>query len=217
MSIAVISSIYGDYDQPKVPALQPGVDEYILVTDRTYDCEPWKVVTEPHPQLHPRLAAKIAKCRPDLYTDADITIWVDGHLKIISPTFVEWAVDFLGDGLVAQLPHPSMTRVADEAEFAATLSKYQGLPLRRQAWSYIEAGYPDGWGLWATGLIVRRSASETAAFGSAWLTEQVRWTVNDQISEAPVLWRRGLRPVDLSGSLHHHWAFVLGRHVDGSS
>jgi hypothetical protein len=217
MTVAIVSSVYGGYDLPVAPVPQDTACDFVLVTDRQVDCWPWKVVVEPRPDLHPRLAAKVAKCRPDAYTDADMTIWVDGHLRITHPAFVRWAAGALDGGAqVAQLRHPQRSRIADEAALSARLPKYRGLPVAEQAASYLAAGYPDGWGMWATGLIVRRTVGATVRFGDAWLAEQVRWTVQDQISEPPLLYWHGLEMATLPGPLVGHWAFDLGRHSDGT-
>jgi hypothetical protein len=221
MNIAVLSSIYGAYDQLVAPVPQDIDCDWILVTDRWPEINgehpwPWKVIEEPRPGLHPRLAAKVAKCRPDHYTDADVTVWVDGHVRITHPGFVAWAVGGLGAADVAQLRHPFHRRLSEEVALSATLPKYAGLPVAEQAAHYLECGYPDGWGLWAAGIIVRRSSPAVAAFGDAWLGEQVRWTPQDQLSEPPLLYWSGLAPADLAGPLVGHWAFQLGTHADGT-
>jgi hypothetical protein len=214
--IAVISSIYGSYDRPAAPVAQDVDCEWVMVTDAAMTRWPWKPIHEPRPGLHPRLAAKVAKCRPDLYTNADITIWVDGHLRIIDPSFVRWAAAAVADHSLAQLPHPQRISLLDEAALSATLPKYAGLPVASQAAHYLEGGYPDSWGLWAAGLIVRRITPDLQRFGDAWLAEQVRWTVQDQLSEAPLLWRMGIRPADLDGPLVGHPLFNLTTHADGT-
>jgi hypothetical protein len=215
--VAVVSSLYGGYDQPASPASQDMACDWVLVTDREVDCWPWKTVVEPRPGVSPRLAAKVAKCRPDLYApNADLTIWVDAHVRIIHPGFVSWMVRGLGRAQVAQLAHPQRRSLTTEAALSASLSKYGGLPLAAQVAHYLEGGYPDGWGLWAAGLIVRRTSPEVRAFGDAWLAEQVRWTIQDQLSEPPLLWRMGLEVATLPGPLIGHWAFTLARHADGT-
>lgn len=210
--IAVVSSVYGGYDIPTPPAPQDIDCDWILVSDRDYDCHPWKVIVEPRPQLHPRLAAKVAKCRPDLYADAEIVVWVDASFAITSPRFVSWAISHLDRGDVAQIPHPQRRRITDEARVSATLPKYRGLPVVEQADSYVADGYPDDWGLWATGLIAYRGKSR---FGDAWLREQMRWTYQDQLSQAPVLRSLGIRPVDMQPAvLFGHPHFALRGHRD---
>jgi hypothetical protein len=214
MRIAVVSSCYGGYDQPIAPIPQHVDAEYVLVTDREVDCHPWKVVVEPRPQLHPRLAAKVAKCRPDLYADADRYVWVDSSIYVNAWDFVAWAVEHLDRGPLAQIPHPDRRRILDEAEVSAEMPKYVGLPVREQARSYVAGGYDDGWGLWATGIIAYRSGDWLREFGNAWLAEQMRWTYQDQVSEAPVLASLGLRPVDMDGPLIGHSKFTIRGHRD---
>jgi hypothetical protein len=212
MSVAVISSIFGGYDQPLAPVAQDMPCDWVMVTDQPLQCEPWKVVVEPRPQLHPRLAAKVAKANPEQYSDADVLIWVDGNLRIESPDFVRWCVDSLGDEDLAQ--HHSVERASllAEASVASGMPKYDGLPVWEQARHYIADGHPVDWGVWWTGLMVR--AADCPAFGDAWLAEMVRWTYEDQISEPYVLLRAGLRPADIPIDWQGNKRFSLLGHRD---
>lgn len=215
-SVAVVSSVYGGYDQPAAPAAQDTPVDYVLVSDVHHDCHPWKTIVEPRPQVHPRLAAKVAKCRPDLYSDADVLIWMDASARITSPDWVSWVVDRLGGGALAQHPHPWWGTLTEEANVAAGMGKYSGLPIREQAAHYLSEGHEDGWGLWASGVIAyRREGWPLRQFGDAWLAEQLRWTYEDQISEAPVLARLGVRPVDLPGGIFGNARFDIRPHAVG--
>lgn len=231
MKVAVVSSMYGRYDEI-APQIEQNLDwasdawssDWVMVTDQLVAPGPWRVVTEPRPQLHPRLAAKVAKCRPDWYADADVYVWIDASIEITSPDFLAWCVDHVMnvESPIAQIPHPERTRITDEADVSAGMAKYHDLPVRQQVRHYLAEGYPDGWGLWATGLIVRRrvrDASQHAhrkldAIGDAWLAEQMRWTYQDQLSEAPLLHRADIRPSDLDGYLWRHPKFRIRGHRD---
>lgn len=210
-SVAVVSSLYGNIDQPMSPAWQDLPADWILVSDRQHDCWPWKVCVEPRPQLHPRLAAKVAKCRPDRYSNADVLIWLDASIKPLGADFLNWCLTGLGSGDLAQIPHPNRQALTPEAALSATLEKYAGLPVREQVNHYLLDGFIDI-GLWATGLIVYRNGPWLQRFGDAWLAEQVRWTYQDQLSEPYVLWQQGIRPVDLPGGLLENRRFVLTPH-----
>lgn len=216
MKITVVSSLYGGYDQPTTPPVQDVECEWVLVTDQDYDVKPWRVVVEPRPQLHPRLAAKVAKCRPDLYAEADVYIWVDASFHIYSSDFVAWCAKSLLDtnGLIAQIPHPDRIRIVDEADVSSIMGKYGSLPVHAQVMHYLRNGYVDGWGLWATGLRVQREDPLLHEWGDAWLAEQVRWTYQDQLSEPYVLWKYGIRPVDLDGPLRQNPRFGIKSHRD---
>jgi hypothetical protein len=202
--VAVVSSIYGAYDAPAphtpqtIHALEPIDAEYVLVSDRDYDCPPWRVVVEPRPQLHPRLGAKFAKCRPDAYADADVYIWCDANVRVYDPGFIFWCLAGLGNAQVAIPRHPDFPTISGDMGEAMTQPRYSSLPMPQQIAHYAADGFDEGFGNWWTGVVVRRAGpATTAAFGDAWLSEMIRWTYHDQISLPYVLWKAGLRPADL--------------------
>ncbi len=193
--IAVVSSCYGDYDSIHIPPEQTVDCEWVLVTDRTYSLPIWRVQVEPRPQLHPRMAAKVAKAHPEWYADADAYLWIDSNLSIKSSKFVEWATAPLKDEPLAMRRCRERQSLIGEADVARGMDKYKGVPVQEQAHYYTSHGYPDQWGLWWTGLMARRS--DCRNFGDAWLAEQLRWTYEDQISIPWVFWNMVIRPADL--------------------
>lgn len=212
--VAVISSVYGDYDAPVDLPVQDRPYEAILVTDHHHDgLTGWQQVIEPRHHLHPRMAAKVAKCRPDIYTDATITIWIDASFAILRSDFVSWCVQQIGVYPIGQIRHPDRQHIMAEAHVSAQMTKYQGQAVKEQAAEYLRRGYPDGWGLWATGLIVRRNTSQTREFGGMWLMEQLLWTYQDQISEPPMLHLAGLKPIELATELRSSEFFTIRAHA----
>lgn len=195
MKVAVISSVYGSYDAPQPHAVQTIEAEYVLVADRDYDCPPWRVVVEPRPQLHPRLGAKFAKCRPDAYADADTYIWCDANVRVYDHRFISWCLGGLGDAHIAIPRHPDFPTISGDMGEAMTQPRYSSLPMREQVAHYAAQGFDESFGNWWTGVVVRRGPA--LEFGDAWLAEMIRWTNHDQISLPYVLWKHGLRPADL--------------------
>lgn len=197
MSVAVITSVYGSYD-PVVPPQPQSVDvDWICVTD-TPDAipAPWRVVVEHRPHLHPRMAAKLPRCRPDIYTDADVTVWLDASARIKTPDTIARLVET--PGTVRMFSHPERSAIEDEANYCVDMEKYRGLPMNEQCAAYRKAGLP-GTGLWATGCIVRNGA--LPGFGDRWLTEMWRWGWQDQLSVPYALWECGLKATPLPGNL----------------
>ena len=92
--------------------------------------------------------------------------------------------------------------------------KDQGLPVHEQAAHYIKAGHPENYGVWWTGLIVRRHGCPD--FGTPWLAEMTRWTYEDQISQPYVLGQAGLRPADIPIEWGSYQRFQLREHRDQS-
>lgn len=215
---AVLTAIYDGYDtvKPVMPQLNRsfGYDsgvrvDWVLVTDdrsRLVEAEPgalsgWRIVEEPRPGVHPNRAAKYPKFLPQLYSHSPVTAWLDGSYRITSPYFVSEASDYAEP--IAQFVHPWRDCALAEAEFSATLPKYAGEPVLKQADHYRKAfKFPEHWGLWATGVIVMshvRNWQLMSRFGQLWLDEVAQWSFQDQVSEPVVLQTCGMRPTALPG------------------
>ena len=185
--VTVIQSVYGDYDE----------------------WEPWRWQTVqyerlrieyPRTHLHPRMAAKVAKCEPWRYTDDGIVIWVDGSMVPTDSRFIEHLVDS-SHGSLSQYLHPHRDCIETEARVSAGMPKYQGQRVIEQAAHYMRQGHPKRWGLWATGIIVYRPHAMLRSFGQAWLAEQCAWTIQDQISQPFLLRQYGMEPSTLPGDI----------------
>lgn len=218
MSVAVITSCYGGYDKPRPPTTQDVECEWVLVTDVPVDVPGWRVVVEPRPHAHPRLAAKVAKFRPDLYSDADTLVWIDSHVVVHSDQFVGSLVLWLGDHDLAMFRHPLRQSILAEAMASAGLPKYDGQTVLEQAAHYVDEGHDPNYGLWCTGISVRRNLFQLRRFGENWLLENTRWTYQDQISLPPLIARHWttIRMGDLPAE---HWGgplWGLTPHEDGS-
>jgi hypothetical protein len=203
MSVAVVSSLYGDaQDRFGTQPEQSVHADWIMVTDQVTppDPGPWRFIHEPRPELGPRMAAKLAKFRPDLYTSADTIVWVDAACRFTDANGLERLIEWAGDALIAQWPHPYRQCLYAEAEASGGVWKYAHQNLTGQVLSYKAAGMPADWGLWATGVIVRNSP--LPEFGALWLNEQFRWSDQDQVSEPYALWRSDLRPADLPHDIY---------------
>jgi len=204
--IALVSAIYGDHDEVKrAPA---GFDECILVTDNSRTALRgmylgWKSVRHRLKGLDARMAAKVAKCRPDWFTTCEYSVWVDGSVVVHGSGLGEVAREQLtfDDFIVAQHPESvdgpnwaARTCLFEEAMFCSSRPKTAHLPVVEQAEHYLEHGMPRNWGLWAAGVVGRRHTDRVKELGSAWLLEMERWTVRDQISLPYLLWQRDWRP-----------------------
>ena len=205
--VAIVSAIYDGYDLLKPVLPQAGVDvEWILVTDDEVLREEsralgWRVVFEPRPGVHPNRAAKHPKYEPWKYTDAPVSVWVDASFRVVSDRFaVEATAGLTDDEPIAQFQHPWRDCLFAEADASVGLAKYAGEPSLEQAESYRAAGHPEGWGLWATGVIARRHTEAVRKLGWLWLAETYRWSFQDQISQPFALRETGLRPAAFPGT-----------------
>jgi hypothetical protein len=198
MTVAVVTAIFGGYDQPKPPCPQTVDCTFTLVTDNPDNAAGWETVCV-YDDRHPRVAAKEPKLRPWRYADGDAWIWVDGAFRIDSPTFVE---DVIAETeLIGQWKHPNRDCIYPESAVSQQMVKYFNTPVEKQAHHYCAVGHPPQWGLWATGLIVYRQPLDYLA--DLWWAEINRWGYQDQISQPVALRRAGLRPTELP---HELWA-----------
>lgn len=224
MTITVITSIMGGYDTLKPQPPQDIDVEFLCVTDSPHvqSDDTWKVWYQPaNPLIHPRFTAKVPKCVPWLWTGREgLVIWMDGSFVLKN----EHSVAALQEVTIAsseldvwQFVHPNRGCIYDEAAFSAPLPKYVDQPIVNQVHSYAEANHPTNWGLWATGFIVYPAWSYLVQErGMRWLTEQVTWTNQDQISQ-PHVWRLyGHPPRALPGHLLINDFATLLPHLDGT-
>lgn len=198
------------------PVSEQTVDaDWICVTDRNpaeFDGTGWRAIYEPRNHMHPRLAAKVAKCQPERYSDAEISVWMDGSCRLLLPDSLEQIIDGAAGADIAQVVHPWRSCIFDEAQASAGMPKYEGQSVLDQVEHYRSEGHSEKWGLWATGLIVRRSGT-APHLGVQWLLEQIRWTYQDQLSQPYVLRNLGIRPYALPFALHGSGVFEWLNHV----
>ena len=215
--VCVLSCNFGDHDEVSPLPAQDIECDAILLTSKACEVPGWRNVVVPIPDdITPRMWAKRPRCQPEKFTDAEVVVWLDGHVDVRSELLVRELVDHLGDGVIGAFRHGFHTSISQEAALASTLPKYEGHDLVAQAKHYLEEGHPDSWGMWTTGVMVRRPA-ETAEFGEAWLAEIERWGPEDQISLPYVLRTTGTEMVDLP--FEGWWVgerFILHPHNDGT-
>ena len=191
MRLAAVCAIYGGYDL--IPPVPEGVDDAVLVTDVPVRSG-WRNVVEPS-EAHPRLAAKRPRCRPDLYTDCEASLWMDGSIHVLDDRFIRLVREKLEEHELVLWDHPEdRDCFLEEARHCHDWGKWPEEPLLTQAEYYLTSGMPEHFGLWATGSIARRHTDRMRALGDAWLDEIERWTIKDQVSLPYLLWRDGIVP-----------------------
>jgi hypothetical protein len=199
--IAIITSIYDGYDSLKPVLPQEGANvDWVFVTDQLpKDDLGWRVLHRTCFGTHPRRAAKWPKTFPWKYTKAPASIWIDGSFQVTSPRFAVEALEFANP--IAQFKHPWRGCLFDEAKTVLAIGKYpeQQRLIKAQVAYYDELMDRD-WGLWASGVIVRKHTPEVQRFGERWNTEMVLRSFHDQISEPYALYASGLLPENLPGT-----------------
>lgn len=229
----VYTAIFGDYDALKQPVPQDEPCNFICFTDARMPSRvgAWRVFhVRPDPKLHPRVQARQFKLLSHKvfpggrlalrYTPisfrrrADLSIWVDGSIRVKSSRFVRDMRLKLGENDWAMFVHPDRDCIYDEARVCATLAKCEGQPILPQVETYKSIVPPHG-GLCATTIIVRREPATERVLraNELWLEEVLKWTNRDQLS-LPYILRKlgGCDPVCILDALRSNGWFDIVRH-----
>ena len=212
--IAIYTAIYGGYDSLGPQPELDGVD-WVCFTDNTeLEAKPWAMRVEPGRYRHPRLSAKWFKTNPHrAISEYRRTIWIDGNMRVTSPTFVGELLAILADRPLAIFPHPDRDDIFDEAKFSATMPKYDGLPVFEQVDYYRRQGFTRS-ELYACGVLVRDNVDRRMRrLDEAWMAECIRWTYQDQLSLPYLLWQHNVRPALIPYNLWDNHMFALQPHL----
>lgn len=227
MNPVVYTAIFGGYNELKTHPDIPGVD-WVAFTDTPMDRDDWDIRVRSASRVRsappskpirptPRREAKWFKLLPHVVLyEYDLTIWIDGTVRVDSPRFVDEALACIGGSGIALWAHPERMDVYTEAVASMSMPKYADEPLLDQVDAYAGRGYPIDGGLWACGILARDSTNDAMRqLMWRWLDEIDRWSVQDQLSFPYALWRGGMTPGEFPAGLYDNpWLTVTGHNPD---
>jgi hypothetical protein len=211
MSATVYTAIFGGFDELHQPVPQNEPCEFICFTDAKMPARvgAWRIIHVPlQPDIQPRMQAKrfkllshkifpggrLAACYAPFSQrrNADLSIWMDGSLRIKSPAFVRDMRTNVAGADWAMFAHPWRDCIYEEASASLVLPKYKNLLLAEQVDAYRPA-VPAHAGLYACGVILRREPASALVVraNEMWWDETLRWTAQDQLSLPYVIRRVG--------------------------
>lgn len=144
-------------------------------------------------KTHPNYAVSVAADRQLLAEKPDVSIWVDGNMRITMSgfDFVDRCLTALGDDDWSLMKHPWRSCIYEEHVYTSAVcyGRYSVEAMARQARHYGDLMHPRDWGLFATGHMVRRVGVEAVwQVCDEWWEHNVRYSHQDQLS-LPVLIR----------------------------
>lgn len=200
MELTAVSAIYGKYDP--IPPVPVGFDYAVMVTDEPMSkTNGWTNIVFPSKFFSPRLAAKLPKCRPDLFSSTQHNVWVDGTLRDPNGWLAKNARKMFEDGdefIVWE--HPWRNCLFDEATFCLDVEKYKLELLKKVMQEYSNEGMPKQYGLYACGAIGLKTTQTTIDLGNEWLTQSIKNTIQDQVTLPYILWKRNIAPAIWPGA-----------------
>lgn len=198
---AIITAITGGIDQER---LQQNAG--IFVYDETARRLPF-----PRHDVNQRLRSKYFKMSTHwLHPEFSSYIWVDGSFTIDSDGLRSWLIAQLGTADCAFFKHPERQSILEEFDavmHAITKGdeyiriRYGNESMKAQVDSYIDEGFPVGnFPLLYGGLFIRRNLPYVNAAFDHWLIENLKWTIQDQLSLPYILWKHNLTFKVINGS-----------------
>ena len=179
----IISANFGNIDSPKSV-----VKDMIVYDDTT--------ASFPTIDLNPRLRAKYFRmCSHMIYPSIPLFMWVDSSIQL-KEGIIEWMKKMLGDYDAVFFKHSLRSSVVEEKNYViqnmtnSYLNKrYINYDLNAQVESYLKEGFPDKDGLIETGLFLRKNTENVNKAFDHWFIEQVKWSIQDQLSLSYILWK----------------------------
>jgi len=148
----------------------------------------------------PKWANRHCKILVHEHLGTEYSIYHDGNIEmLIDPQ--EAVERWLKDTDLAVFAHPRRDCVYAEAEACIREGKAQAGMVHPQMARYRQEGYPEGAGLAACWVLVRRHTPEIKRFDEAWWTEYAKGAKRDQLSFNRTCWKLGTRYTTIPGNL----------------
>lgn len=193
--VNIYTAVYGNYDKLKAQPKQDIECKFTCFTDNANldkEDNTWDIVVEEGWSKNPRMSAKLFKMK-QYFGDGDISIWIDGSARIKTESFAKDLVKMLGKDNFLLFRHPeNRIDIYQEAEYCYQMPKYINQKILQQVQYYKGQGFPEGTGLYACGLLVRRQ-NKCVEINEEWWNENLEWTYQDQLSLPYVAWKLGFK------------------------
>lgn len=188
--ISLISANIGGIDSIYPPAKQSQEFELCYYTEAT--------LPFPLPNLDQRMKGKYLKTQTHRFLDADIFIWVDGSIDIISPDFIKTCVDGLFEKDIVMEKHRQRENVYEELEYIIDkmklgdrylLKRYARQPLYLEYEFYRQNKLPKTYPLYQCSFFARRNNERMNKIFNEWWDLILRYSNFDQTQMSFVLWK----------------------------
>ena len=193
--IAIYTAFTGDYDQLKEPEIIDDNCDYICFTDNEeVKSDIWEIRPMEECFLDDNRKAKQYKVFPNKYlSEYKYSFWLDGSFKITG-SIREYIYKYINSKMLVVV-HPERDCIFQEANSSIQFPRYPKYLINKQVNFYKKMGMPKGYGLPALGAIFRQhNDSEIVDLMNQWWDEIIRFTNQDQLSFAYLMWKNDFHP-----------------------
>jgi hypothetical protein len=190
MTIEIVTSITGGKDKLNDNQVK-GNATWTAFMDTPQETTLWNIKPAYDKFKDNRRNSRIHKLMIHKYSNADVTIWIDGNTRLlVSPE--ELVEKYLTGYDMAMFPHGSRDCIYDEAITVAKLGLDDPELIIEQAKHYEDEEYGKHKGLCSGYFIMRRNNEKTKAFNEFWWADYCRYSRRDQLSLMPSLEKAGI-------------------------
>jgi len=206
MKIIVYCINLGNYDKfNSVNMIETGV-HYRYYTDSNINLGGYEMIKmKPHKYDGViKKSSRYLKCNSQsVCLDADYSIYLDASFRIIGGSF-EKLINSLGEFDIAQFKHPVHNCLYKEADSLLINSgqKSEHESIKRQIEKYKADQFPENFGLFSGGFIIRKHSDKVFEFNKLWWSEIKDGTYRDQVSEMYCIWKSELKFVTIPGNIY---------------
>lgn len=179
----VWTASFGRSGAPPEPDTRvPGV-QYVCFTDDSRATSPIWSYRFRRPSQNPLMQTKACKILAHETLECDASLWIESTVKLQS---LEGAFQFLSADVAAPR-HRDRNCIYEEAVHCKMVRRGDPSLIDDAIARYRQQSHPPDYGLWDTGILLRRHNVTTQAFNAAWWREVTLGTPQDQIAFPVVL------------------------------
>jgi hypothetical protein len=215
--IAIISAIFGGYDEPKEQNINDkNLADWYLMTDSSNNVSGWNVITQKYhlentppnedknnynniteTSVYNMMSAKYYKCQThhiDILRNYDYYVWVDASVEL-KPDFMKNIMEIIHkDKSLANFRHGVRTTVKDEITESMKSDRYKEQKVEEQYKMYVADKFPDNLGLYELTMFIRKNNTTINTLFDDWWQHNLKYSYQDQISYPYVLWKHKMKP-----------------------
>lgn len=197
MNIIIYSANIGGYDNFNNLAVEDPKVRYILFTDnKYYTSDVWEICHTDFidKSLDSRRAARYIKTNPHIILPPhDISIWVDyclpPNFKDANKMLIE--IGALNSDIMCY-KHDERDCIYQEAEMVKKLKLEYPNIVSKQIEKYKSENFPEKYGLFQSGFMIRKNNKKIANFNETWWNEIKNNSARDQLSQVYSAWKCGI-------------------------
>lgn len=161
----------------------------ICFTDQNFVSKNWSIINIR--SNSPRKKAREIKIMCNRFLDFDMCLFIDAKFRINCDLNNFVKKNFRHD--ITLMRHNKRHCIYDEANFCINNNIGNKTNILEQVNSYKKNGFPANFGLYATGILIRKNTPKVTRFMELWYDEIRKYSCRDQISFPYVLWKNPIK------------------------